>query len=82
MKKNVLNYEPTLALFVDDSDPLIFYKAIASFAKDFMRSQGRIYCEINQYLSKEVYDFFEDSKLGPVKLFKDLSGNDRILTVG
>jgi len=79
MKKNVLNFEPALSLFVEDSDPLIFYKAIASFAKDYMRSQGKIYCEINQYLGKEIVNLFIREGLADAYLMKDLNGYDRII---
>src|SRR5690606_9368938 len=50
MRKNVLKYEPELALFVEDDDPLIFYRTIADFATRCLNTSGQLYFEINQYL--------------------------------
>jgi len=54
MKANVLNYEPKLALFVDDNDPLIFYRAICEYAKGALNPGGLLAFEINQYLVSEM----------------------------
>lgn len=78
MKKNVLDYEPATALFVDDSDPLLFYKAIANFAKLYLRNKGCVYCEINQYLAKETAQIFTDAGF-KIIIKTDLNGNDRML---
>ena len=78
MKKNVLDYEPATALFVDDSDPLLFYKAIADFAKLYLRNKGCVYCEINQYLAKETAQIFTDAGF-KIIIKTDLNGNDRML---
>ena len=48
MSKNVLDYEPKLALFVKNDDPLKFYKAILDFAKNSLNKNGKIYFEINE----------------------------------
>src|SRR5690606_35151590 len=53
MKANVLQHEPHLALFVDDSNPLQFYRAIAGFASEKLQPDGQLYFEINQYLGNE-----------------------------
>jgi release factor glutamine methyltransferase len=79
MKKNVLNYEPDGALFVDDKNSLIFYKAIAEFARQNLMKSGKVYCEINQYLGKDVLSLFSESGFTDVKILKDLFGNDRFL---
>jgi release factor glutamine methyltransferase len=79
MKKNVLNFEPEKALFVDDENPLIFYKAIAYFARHNLNKSGKIYCEINQYLGKEIVNLFDQEGFADVYLMKDLNGNDRII---
>ncbi len=79
MKKNVLDYEPENALFVDDANPLIFYSAIADFSKNNLRQNGKVYCEINQYLGDEVAGLFKRSGFLEVAVLKDLNGNDRII---
>jgi len=80
MKSNVLNYEPHLALFVPDEDPLIFYKAIALKGKSLLKAFGKVFVEINEKLGNEVKNLFERSGFGEVKILKDLDGKDRIVT--
>ena len=79
MRKNVLDYEPDKALFVDDAEPLLFYKAITNFAKTYLKSDGKIYCEINQYLGDETSVLFYNEGFRQVDIFKDINGNDRVL---
>ncbi|HWZ21502.1 MAG TPA: peptide chain release factor N(5)-glutamine methyltransferase, partial [Cytophagaceae bacterium] len=54
MKNNVLEHEPYLALFADDENPLIFYKAIAEKAKKYLLPDGQLYFEINEQFGKET----------------------------
>ncbi len=79
MDKNVLEYEPHLALFVEDNDPLLFYKAIADLALKNLKPGGQIFFEINQSLSSETKDLLENKGFKNVELIKDLSNNYRIL---
>lgn len=79
MKNNVLKHEPHLALFVDDNNPLIFYKAILDFAVDNLNENGTIYLEINEYLSKEMLQLFQEYEYKEVDLKKDLFGKARML---
>ena len=79
IKKNVLAYEPHLALFVEDSDPLIFYRKIAEFAIENLTNNGVLYFEINQYLGQETVNLVKSYGFTSVELRKDLSGNDRML---
>lgn len=79
MHKNVLDYEPHLALFVNDSDPLLFYKAICDFALTHLNKNGNIYFEINQSLASETKNLLENKGFKDVELFKDLNNNYRIL---
>ncbi|MHC0448066.1 peptide chain release factor N(5)-glutamine methyltransferase [Flavobacterium sp. 3-218] len=80
IKKNVLDYEPHLALFVEDSDPLIFYRKIASLAQNGLKEKGKLYFEINQYLGKEMIDLLENMSFENVELRKDIYDNDRMIS--
>lgn len=79
IKKNVLDYEPHLALFVEDNDALIFYKKIASLAQKNLSENGQLYFEINQYLGKEMIDLLEKMNFENVELRKDIYDNDRMI---
>ena len=76
--KNVLDFEPHLALFVEDHDPLIFYRKVFDFAEKHLKENGTIYCEINQYLGDETKQIFQ-KKYPNTQIIKDISGNDRML---
>ena len=80
IKPNVLEYEPHLALFVDDIDPLLFYRKIAELAKKNLNENGKLYFEINQYLGKETIKLLEDFGFRNVELKKDIYGNDRMIS--
>ena len=79
IKNNVLKYEPDTALFVEDNDPLLFYRKIGKLSLDSLTNNGYLFFEINQYLGEETVDLL--SKLGyqQVELRKDLFGNDRMI---
>jgi release factor glutamine methyltransferase len=80
IKKNVLNNEPHLALFVEDNDALIFYKKIAELAQKNLVPNGKLYFEINQYLGKEMIDLLEKMNFKNIELRKDIYGNDRMIS--
>ena len=79
IKPNVLEYEPHLALFVDDIDPLLFYRKIAELAIKNLNPNGKLYFEINQYLGKETVELVKSFGFKNVKLIKDIYGNDRMI---
>lgn len=79
MSANVLAYEPHLALFVSDTDPLLFYNAIAEFALTNLNPQGKLYVEINEYLGAETQKLLTDKGFKNVEVLKDLNGKKRIL---
>jgi release factor glutamine methyltransferase len=79
IKKNVLDNEPHLALFVDDNDALIFYKKIALLAHKNLSQNGQLYFEINQYLGKETVDLLQKMNFKNIELKKDIYGNDRMI---
>ncbi len=80
MNETVLEFEPHLALFVENNDPLLFYKVIADFALANLSQEGKLYFEINQRLGKEVIDLLENKGFSNVLLHKDLSDNDRMVS--
>ena len=80
IKHNVLEYEPHLALFVEDDDALIFYRKIALLAKANFTQNGKLYFEINQYLGTEMAQMLEDFGFTNVVLRQDMYGNDRMIS--
>ncbi|MDG1697665.1 MAG: peptide chain release factor N(5)-glutamine methyltransferase [Polaribacter sp.] len=79
IKKNVLQNEPHLALFVANDNPLVFYKKIANLAKKFLTKKGILFFEINQYLEKETKKMLEKKGFKNIELRKDLFGNYRMI---
>lgn len=79
IKKNVLDNEPHLALFVADNDALIFYRKIAELAKKNLSPNGQLYFEINQYLGQEMLDLLQEMGFKDITLRKDIYGNDRMI---
>ena len=79
IKKNVLEHEPHLALFVDDNDALLFYRKIAFLAQKSLNKNGELYFEINQYLGKEMIALLEELGYKDIVLRQDIYGNDRML---
>jgi release factor glutamine methyltransferase len=82
IKRNVLDYEPHLALFVDDSDALLFYRKIAQLALKSLAPNGKLFFEINQYLGKETVELVEQLGFKNIELRKDFMGNDRMICCG
>lgn len=80
MHKNVLDFEPHLALFVENEDPLIFYKRIAEVAKKSLKNGGKFFVEISDSLGLETLEMFSSSGFKNVKLIKDINHNDRIIS--
>jgi release factor glutamine methyltransferase len=78
MKRNVTDFEPHLALFVPDSDPLLFYKAIARAGSAILEPNGLILVEINERLGDETRKLFSSHGFS-ASITKDLSGKDRIV---
>lgn len=79
MKKNVLQYEPHLALFVEDHDALLFYRKITALATRNLSEKGQLYFEINQYLGIEMVALLKHSGFENIELRKDIYGNDRMI---
>ena len=79
MEKNVLDFEPGLALFVPDSDPLLFYKSIAEFARTRLKDGGKLYFEINEAFGKECSEMLQQKGFSGVTVKKDIHGKDRFM---
>ena len=79
MEKNVLEYEPDLALFVPDSDPLLFYRQIADFARIHLKNNGRLYFEINEAFGAECSAMLQEKSFSGIALKKDINGKDRMI---
>ena len=79
IKKNVLDNEPHLALFVEDNDALIFYRKIAQLAQKNLNPQGQLYFEINQYLGQETLNLLQEMGFKNCELRQDIYGNDRMI---
>ena len=79
MQQNVLANEPHLALFVEDSNALIFYDKIADLAKKHLTENGLLFFEINQYLGKETVALLTQKGFKNIELKKDIFGVDRMI---
>lgn len=79
IKRNVLDHEPHLALFVPDDDALVFYRKIADLALKNLSENGSLFFEINQYLAKKTIDMLEQKGFGYLELRQDIYGNDRMI---
>lgn len=79
MRKNVLDHEPWLALFVSDDDPLIFYRAVAEWAKLLLKPEGLCLVEINEALGGQTAKVFEDTGFRDVEVLQDLNSRDRFI---
>jgi release factor glutamine methyltransferase len=79
MHQNVLDFEPGLALFVPDNDPLLFYKVIAAQGKRLLKAGGKIYFEVHEDFGTQVISLLEKQGYSEVRLLKDLNEKDRIV---
>lgn len=79
MDNNVLQHEPSTALFVPDNDPLLFYRAISDLAQKMLRSGGGLYFEINREYGKDTAGMMSAMGFDSVELRKDFMENDRMV---
>ena len=79
MNDNVLNFEPKIALFVEDSKPLVFYEEICDLALNKLTENGVVFFEINQYLGLEMQLLLKSKGFTDIELTKDLFGNNRFI---
>lgn len=79
MRANVTKYEPETALFVPDSDPLLFYRAIAQTSKRLLKHEGKLYFEIYESLAKEMIAMLETEGYSDIILREDFRGKPRMI---
>jgi len=79
MRPNVLRFEPHEALFVEDADPLLFYKAIADFGKHHLKTGGHCYVEINEHFGQDTLAVFLERDYASAEVIKDIHGKDRFV---
>lgn len=80
MHSNVLNYEPEIALFVSDNDPLKYYRAIAIFAKRSLHENGKLFFEINENFKSEMVELLSDIGFKDIEIRKDINGKNRMVS--
>jgi release factor glutamine methyltransferase len=80
LHKRVKNFEPHLALFVEDTDPILFYRKIASLAKTILSDKGMLYFECHTHYTQAVYQLLIENGFKNVVLHKDLAGLDRFVS--
>ena len=79
MEKNVLEHEPSIALFVPDEEPLKFYRAIAEYASSALKSEGALYFEINPIYEKETREMLEGLGFKDIETKEDAFGKKRMM---
>jgi release factor glutamine methyltransferase len=79
MNRNILDFEPPEALFVNDSGPLVYYISILKMAERILLPGGKVYFEINEAMGKEMINLLETYGYSGTGLFKDINGKDRII---
>ncbi len=79
MRPNVLEHEPGLALFVPDSDPLLFYRAAARWAQRFLRADGVGIVEINEALGPETEAVFREAGFAKTQIIRDFASKSRFV---
>jgi release factor glutamine methyltransferase len=78
MQPNVLEHEPRIALFVPDSDPLLFYDKILDFSLNAGKPGGKVYFEINEKFGRKIHDLFKMKGFDEISIRKDIHGKDRM----
>ena len=79
MQKNVIDYEPEIALYVDDNNPLIFYEKILSKIENLLKPNGKLFFEINEMFAKQIIELNKKYGFQNNKVLKDLNQKDRII---
>jgi len=80
MLSNVLKYEPHLALFVPNNDPLMFYRVISDLAIEKLVSGGKLYFEINEAYGEQTANMLAETGFKNVQVFRDINGKQRMVS--
>lgn len=80
MSKNVLEFEPSTALFVENGDPLLFYRRIAQISKHLLSKGGNLYFELNEFYADDTAQIIKALGYSSVEIHNDLSGKKRMLS--
>ena len=80
MHVNVVNFEPHLALFVPDEDPLVFYRAIGEWGQQLLKSGGKLYLEIYENLADKLVQLLLSQGYEDLRVWQDLNGKNRMLS--
>ena len=78
LEKHVKDFEPGLALFVPDADPIIFYKIIGEFALQKLKPNGAVFLEMHHDYARQIQDWYKQKGFS-IEFKKDFSGNNRML---
>ena len=79
MQRNVLDFEPETALFVEDDNPLLFYRSVAAFASEYLANGGFLFFEINESFGTETVTMLNDQGFTEVQIKTDLQGKERMV---
>lgn len=79
MRRNVTDYEPSTALFVEDSDPLVFYRSIARTARRMLKPEGKLYYEIYEHFAADMVAMLEAEGYSQVVVREDFRGKQRMV---
>jgi len=79
IRHNVLDYEPEIALFVPDNDPLVYYRSIALLGRKFLKDGGMLYLEINESFPREMVRLLESTGFYGVEIRRDINGKPRMV---
>jgi release factor glutamine methyltransferase len=79
MQLNVIDHEPDIALFVEDDNPLLFYRRISELSRQYLKHNGTLYLEINEYLGEEMEKMLNEAGFKHVDLKKDMFGKNRMI---
>jgi release factor glutamine methyltransferase len=79
MDRNVIDFEPHQALFVSDSDPLLYYRAILKLAEKILNRGGKVYFEFNEVMGNPMVQLLDSLGYSGIEIVKDLNSKDRII---
>ena len=79
MQLNVIDHEPDIAVFVEDDNPLLFYRRISELSRQYLKHNGTLYLEINEYLGVEMEKMLNEAGFKHVDLKKDMFGKNRMI---